>query len=78
MALSLSMRMVCFTAGCAPNQQQYLDNIVSTRRTNLSNMTVDQRTRAVKVFLRKAKSSMKDKEHQRKAGVIFYQALLEE
>jgi len=41
-------------------------------------MTVDERTHAVKVFLLKAKSSMKDKEHQGKAGVIFYQALLEE
>ena len=78
MALSLSMRMVCFTAGCTHSQQHYLDNIVATRRANLLSMTVDQRTRAVKVFLLKAKSSMKDKEHQGKAGVIFYQALLEE
>lgn len=78
MALSLSMWMVCFTAGCTHSQQQYLDNIVATRRANLLSMTVDERTRAVKVFLRKAKSAMTDNEHQRKAGVIFYQALIGE
>ena len=78
MALPFYIWLACYTAGHNPNHRRHSTNIVETRRTNLSNMTVDQRTRAVKVFLLKAKSSMKDKEHQGKAGVIFYQALLEE